>query len=383
MNNCICIFSAQYPPHMGGVEKFSKKLAEELLLMGQEVVVVTNAIDEIPGIVRSNGLTVFRLPCFPMMSGRMPVPKLNYDFFKLSRELQKFSFDGVLVNTRFYFHSLFGMRIARKNGLQPVVLDHGSDYITLNNSVLDFMIRIYERSITYLGKVLYSPAYYGISSRSALWLKNFNISALGVIGNAIDIDEYLCAASARNFRREFSIEDNRSLVTFVGRFVPEKGISQLLKAASSPVLIERNVSFLFCGDGPLKHAIENAGENVIYVGRLSESDVAALLLQSNILCLPSRSEGFSTCLLEAAACSTPILATRVGGADEIIIDRQHGRLLRNDSAESICEGILDMLNDPAGLEDMGRNAHTLVREEYDWHSVAIRVLSAFHDSEIK
>ncbi|MFR3923757.1 MAG: glycosyltransferase [Collinsella sp.] len=46
---------------------------------------------------------------------------------------------------------------------------------------------------------------------------------------------------------------------------------------------------------------------MILLGRLSRKDLAALMLQSDACCLPSRSEGFSTVLLEAAACGTPLL----------------------------------------------------------------------------
>ena len=93
--------------------------------------------------------------------------------------------DGVLVNARFYPHSLLGMRIARRHGVRPVVLDHGSAYLSFSNPVLDPAVRLYEHAMTAWGR-RYDAAYYGISRKSAEWLGTFGIRAEGVIPNAID-----------------------------------------------------------------------------------------------------------------------------------------------------------------------------------------------------
>lgn len=172
-----------------------------------------------------------RLPCFPLIDGRFPLPKLNAVRRRLLKELAAREFDGVLVNARFYSHSILGMRFARSKGLTPIVLDHGSAYLSFGNLILDPCVRFYERVITELGK-RYEASYYGISQKSAEWLKTFGIKARGVISNSIDAEKFRQSSAGRDFRKELNLDSSDVLVAFVGRFIPEKGIAAIVGAIS-------------------------------------------------------------------------------------------------------------------------------------------------------
>ena len=83
---------------------------------------------------------------------------------------------------------------------------------------------------------------------------------------------------------------------------------------------DRSIHFVVAGDGPLFDQVDTSPlPNVHAVGRLNSSDTAALLMDSDLFCLPTRSEGFSTSLLEAAACGTASLVPDVGGAREVAL----------------------------------------------------------------
>lgn len=128
------------------------------------------------------------------------------------------------------------------------------------------------------------------------------------------------------------------LVSVAGRLIPEKGIAQIIEASSNEELIEQNVVFIIAGDGPMKAEVEKAcSSNFIYVGRLNRNDMAALFLDSDLLCLPSRSEGFCTTLLEASACGCPSLTTDVGGASELILNDSYGSIMESGDAAEIVE----------------------------------------------
>mgnify|MGYP007116388344 CR=1 FL=1 len=71
------------------------------------------------------------------------------------------------------------MRIARKQGHHPIVLDHGSDYLTFGNKAADILVQAYEHAITTLGKA-YNPRYFGVSDRSLHWLRHFGIEGEGI-----------------------------------------------------------------------------------------------------------------------------------------------------------------------------------------------------------
>ena len=67
----FAIFSAQYPPHMGGVEIFTQSLARELSAHGNHVTVVANDTEGVgAGKTDEDGVEVFRMPCWPLMNGR-------------------------------------------------------------------------------------------------------------------------------------------------------------------------------------------------------------------------------------------------------------------------------------------------------------------------
>ena len=70
------IFSAQYLPTVGGVERYTNSLAKELIKNGHSVTVVTSALENVPmEETDTDGIHIFRLPCLMLMNGRFPVIK--------------------------------------------------------------------------------------------------------------------------------------------------------------------------------------------------------------------------------------------------------------------------------------------------------------------
>ena len=132
--NSICISSAYYPPHLGGVELFTQNLAAALSAKGIAVTVVTNGFNgEEPFEIEENGVEVFRLPASDP-SGRFPVLLRTKWSQAIWRELESRAFDAIVVNTRFYPISLKMMDFAQKQGIRPILIEHGSSYLTLVGS---------------------------------------------------------------------------------------------------------------------------------------------------------------------------------------------------------------------------------------------------------
>lgn len=370
----IAIFSAQYPPHMGGIENFTQNLARALGNRGHAVTVVTNDTNSIgAGWSCEDGFDVLRLPCVPLVDGRLPLPKPSAVRRELLKELSAREFDGVLVNARFYPHSLLGMKIARARGLAPLVLDHGSAYLSFSNPLLDPCVRIYEHVMTALGK-RYKPRYFGISHKSVEWLRTFGIEAEGVISNSIDAAEFRECASRRDFRAELELDKDDFLVAFVGRLIPEKGISSIIEASRNCELISRRAVFALAGDGPLADEVKAAeGPNLRWVGRLGKNDVSALLQQSDALCLPSRSEGFSTTLLEVGACGCPAVVTDIGGARELIPDEHYGTIIQSREAAAVISALAFVVDNRSVLLEQSQNCRRQVDGKFSWDKSALQV----------
>ena len=371
MRSRYVLFSALYPPHMGGIENFTYCLAHALVDHGDEVLVVTNDTNGLgAGITDEDGVSVLRLPCFPLFAGRFPVPKLNAISRKLWKHVECQQFDGVLVNARFYIHSLRGIRLAKKLGITPVVLDHGSAFLSFSNPVIDPLVRTYERLITTLGKRLH-PDYYGVSSKSVDWLRSFGIAAKGVIPNSIDAESFRETSSERDFRNELGLDAKSFLVCFVGRLIPEKGIRAILEASRSHRLVEAGVVFVVAGDGALSKEVDDAqGESLRWVGRLSSSDISALLQQSDLLCLPTRSEGFATTLLEASSCGCPSVVTDVGGARELFPNEHFGTIINSMDSAEVEKAIYSLVINPDVLAEQSRLCRRMVENESSWDKTA-------------
>lgn len=183
------------------------------------------------------------------------------------------------------------------------------------------------------------------------------VERIRVLSNGVNTSRFVRRSSERGeTRQRLGLDDKSVVIGSVGRLVPIKDHTTLLKAAE--ILIERGMSVqvLLVGSGPelAKHqeyvaASPRLSGRVVFAG--VASDVAPLLNAMDIFVLPSLSEGMSNTLLEAMASSLPVAATRVGGNPELIEDGHSGCLFEPGNVMALA----------AILERMGRDA--IVRQE--------------------
>lgn len=381
----ICIFSTFYLPNYSGVEKFTSNLARELVsAYGCRVIVVTSALDGNAGITEEDGVAVVRIPSHLLLNDRFAAPKRNGKFHELMRWLDKQPIDYILINQRFYPTSLFGMKYAKKRGVVPLVLDHGSAHLTMANPFLDFFVQRYEHMITNRGK-RFGNRYIAVSSTSAEWLKHFDIDAVGVTNNSINADDFIEAASTRDFRNELGVSNDGLLVVFTGRLMKEKGLLQLCAAIKK--LNDwgfGDIHLAIAGSGPLGQEILDADiKNIHLVGKLGPEDIAALLLRGDIFCLPTVSEGFSTSMLEAAVAGMGIIITETGGVHELLTGDDCGIVLEDDEPDTVAKAILRFYNDREYLARCGTNVAARVRDSFTWNKAAEDLLRLFEQNPMK
>ena len=378
----IVIFSALYLPHMGGVETYTAGLAHELATRGNRVIVATSRLSEgdLVHERQSDGVEVMRFPCRALLGGRLPVPVHDGAHRALMEQLAAAHPTRVVVNTRFYGHSHDGAKFAAEQGIPAVVIEHGSAHLSLGNAIADAAIQRYEHAVTERMKSFGFP-FAGVSRAACDWLGHFGIEAVGVVPNALDAQEYACMAASRDFRGELNVGEGDVLVASVGRLVPEKGIGELLEAAR--IVAEhaegRSVVFAVAGDGTLLADVQEAGGNVVALGRLDAPNVAALLRDADVYLLPSRSEGFATTLLEACAMGAFPVTTDVGGAEELGIGRVGGIVLPDASAASIVAALQVVAGE---RDECARQAHVLHRrviQQGGWAASADALERVFAD----
>lgn len=344
MGKHFCFFSALYVPHPGGVERYTYNLAKELIAQGHRVTVVTCNTEGTPDCqVSEEGITVYALPCLPLMGGRLPLPKMNGVFRKLMKELYTCDFDAVVVNTRFYFHSLIGARFAKKRGLPSLVIEHGSAHLQMGAKLLNMLCGLYEHFVTAIMK-RYCKDYYGVSAQACDWLSHFGITAKGILYNAVPETEIqsILQSDMPSFRETYNIPADALVFSFIGRLVKEKGADSAVQGfCNACAKTDRKLYLLLAGDGYLRETLEaDAPDNVIFLGKIPYASAVRLHKDSDFYCLPSDSEGFCTSVLEAIICNSIVVATDVPGVNPIIDDGVSGIILPENSAKAVEEGVL-------------------------------------------
>lgn len=363
----IAIFSAQFYPHMGGVERYTYKLSVEMVRKGYDVVIVTSG-DRGKTYTENfeKGISVVRVSSYQMMNERMPVMKCSRELSQIiTNEFQKHGIEFCIVNTRFYLLSVFGMRYARKNNIPLITIEHGSNYLTFNNVILDVAERVYEKTITAVGK-RYCDDYYAVSEFSLKWLREFGIEGKGVLYNSIDPDDYPERPVPPSIAEKIKPFEGAVKIAFAGRLTEEKGVNSLLQAYKI-VREKYNVCLIIMGTGPLERKItESDYPDIIFLGQQNSIDVVNVLRMSDIFCLPSRSEGFSTSVLEAALAKCCIVTTKNGGSAELISSRELGLIIDGNSTEYVENALKMTVTNSKYIKSTGENVYRRVINQFAW-----------------
>jgi glycosyltransferase involved in cell wall biosynthesis len=200
--------------------------------------------------------------------------------------------------------------------------------------------------------------------------------SLGGYQNKILIAPYLFL-DFNKFGVERSLNERGSVVGYIGRLSPEKGIWNLIEAIPKLVEASPDVRFLIVGDGELRREVEqyltenNLENKVRFAGWVSNDDIPDYLNQLKLLVLPSYTEGLPVIVQEAMACGTPVLATPVGAIPDIITDGENGFIMESNSPECIARNVTRALNSP-DLEKIARNARVLVEKEFTYQAAVER-----------
>ncbi len=365
MGKEYCFFAAHFLPSYGGVEKYTYALAKQLIDRGNRVTVVTSQLDGMKERENIDGIDVFRLPCFKMLNGRFPVYRPGRKARMTFRELDRRHFDFLIVQTRFYPHSFIGARYAHKRRISCIVIEHGSTHNTVNKPLLDKIGAGFEHLITE-GVKHYCRDYYGVSSASCKWLEHFGIHAKGTLYNAVDLQAFQ-ATEQKTIENEREGRPGRMEVFFAGRLVYDKGILQLVDAVRRVNREGLNARLSIAGDGDLLEQLQGqATDEVVVLGRLDHAQMLERYRMSDVFCLPSDHEGFSTTLLEAAACKCFIVTTDTGGARELLPNDDYGIVMQNNTTEDIMKAIRKAARDPQYRIEASEKAFDMVSRRFTW-----------------
>lgn len=174
------------------------------------------------------------------------------------------------------------------------------------------------------------------------------------------------------FKIKKKFEERNNIVGYIGRLSEEKGVLNFIKAIPEILKRKSNLEFLIVGDGQLRDEIEKYLENENLNDKINlkkwipHNELPNHMNELKLIVLPSYTEGLPNIMLEAMACSTPVLATSVGAIPDIIKDGETGFIMKNNSIECITENIIRVLNH-TDLEKISENGRKLIENEFTFN----------------
>jgi D-inositol-3-phosphate glycosyltransferase len=207
---------------------------------------------------------------------------------------------------------------------------------------------------------------------------------IGVVPCGVNLDLFRPMDRA-DARQGLGFDEDESIVLYVGRFDPIKGIDRLLEAMAYLKHLKRTRLVIIGGDDPgtpeyqnLKRLSGKFGieESVHFVGRVEQNQLTPYYNAADALVVPSYYESFGLVGLESLACGTPVVATRVGAMEDILVDGKTGYVVAGATPRGLANSIEKIIANPAGPL-MSAHAIRASILKYGWSNVAAAVFNEY------
>lgn len=170
-------------------------------------------------------------------------------------------------------------------------------------------------------------------------------------------------------------------VVFVGNVTPRKGLDTLVEGlAATAADAELTVVGRPVDEGyveGVRHSIREHGieDRVRMAGELTDEELAETLRSGHVLAVPSRYEGFGTVYLEGMSFGLPALASRAGGATDVVTDGETGLLVAPGDPTAVARALATFASDPDRLAAMSKAARRRYERHPDWETSVARIRS--------
>jgi glycosyltransferase involved in cell wall biosynthesis len=227
-----------------------------------------------------------------------------------------------------------------------------------------------------------------VSERARYWAITQRLTRpdkIVTIRNGIDLSEFrgLDGLDLMKERLRFRIDPHESIVGMIARLVPQKDPWYFIEAAAEIVKTNPKVRFLVIGDGHLREKtmkmVEDLklGRHVVFAG--IQRRIPPLLAIMDVVVLPSLWEGLPLVILEAMAMGKPVVATRVNGSAEVVIDGKTGFLVPPKDPACLAQKIVSLLNDCKKREEMGIKGREVVEKEFQVKDMVKKIIEIYRN----
>lgn len=287
-----------------------------------------------------------------------------------------------ILHTHRYKENILGALLKKSGIVQHLIQTvHGI------NEPLKVIKKLKAKSYSYLN-LYYTRKYFDKVLTVSFDIQNkmsgiINPDRLVTIHNAIDPASLTIKRTADKIRKELRVKENQPIIGTAGRMVPIKGYNVFLDMAKIILEKKPDARFLLVGDGPLKQELENMAKKlgiekeVIFPG--FRDDIIDVINCLDIFVISSYHEGIPMVLLEAMALEQAIVATSVGGINEIIENGVSGILVKPGDAQSLSEACIKVLDDIDIKKNLEINAKKRIDEEFSSNILQTRIINLYQE----
>lgn len=333
-----------FHPQTGGLENYVLNIASQLRRNGWDVVVVCSDA-AVKSVIREtmNGYVVYRLPVWRVWSNTPTHPR----WLSMLKQIVRAERPD-LINAHIPVPYMGDLAVLAARRIPTVVTYHAGS-MRKHRGLVDLPIAVYESLVLplTLGRaraVICSSDFVRLS-----FLRRWRSKSVTVTP-AVDGVLFRPGHELRTPGRLVFVGDHRD---------PRKGLDILLRAMRRLPDVELHV----LGPGDNRPEV-----NVEYLGTVRGPELVREIQLAQALVLPSTTdaESFGMVLIEAMACGTPVVASRVGGVGGVVRDGVDGILVPPSDVDALAAAIKRIVRDAELVEAMGAAGRRRARDEFDW-----------------
>jgi glycosyltransferase involved in cell wall biosynthesis len=269
-----------------------------------------------------------------------------------------------------YLTSLIAAKLAKRYS-KPFVLTQHNTFIKYD-SIFDKIERLNDLAV---GKETLKDADKIITVSNAT--KDYVLSLganpekVKVMYNGVDLERFRPLAGKREkMRKKLGIPQNATVVTTVRRLVYKNGVDTLIEGAGIAVKKNPNIIFLVVGKGPDQSSVQMRAQqlgienNFRLTGFVKDEDLPLYYNAADFFVLPSKSgEGLPLVALEAMACGLPVIATNVGGINEVLMSNW-GKLVPPNEPDLLAKAVLEFAE--TDFSSRKKELRSVMEEKFSW-----------------
>lgn len=309
---------------------------------------------------------------------RIQLPFFMLSFlFAAAKNIKQFD----LIHCHWSIAGLVGVIIGKLFRKKIVMMVHGAELFVLgNHPILRFVLKHMDLCIS------------NSTFTEKKTLEVYPVKEHVVIPPGVDIHRFYPQRNVPGLRNKLNISSAEIFVLAIGKFIPRKGFEYLIDAFDIIVNQRRirNIKLRIGGRGPLKSKYEkmidqySLSDFIGFLEYIKDDQIPSYYTEADIFVLPSiidergDTEGLGVVFLEANACQTPVIGSRVGGIMDVIKDGVNGCFVEQKNASDLAEKIIQLAGDKNLREKMGKNGRRIIEQNFNWNAIAEKLVDIYN-----